>query len=92
MFTNLFKTIKEYIHNRPKLKKVVGVILILIGLAAFFTPLTPGSWLAIIGLELLGVRQRNRSFSRHRRIPTEPRKIFSRANRILSLAKNTKIN
>jgi len=52
MFTNLFKTIKEYIHNRPKLKKVVGVILILIGLAAFFTPLTPGSWLAIIGLEL----------------------------------------
>jgi len=35
---------------------VVGVILILIGLVALFTPLTPGSWLAIIGLELLGVR------------------------------------
>ena len=53
---NLLKIIKEYIHNRPKIKKVVGVILILVGLAAFFTPLTPGSWLAIIGLELLGVR------------------------------------
>jgi len=53
---NWFKIIKEYIHNRPKIKKVVGVILILIGLVAFFTPLTPGSWLAIIGLELLGVR------------------------------------
>ena len=51
-----FKIIKEYIHNRPKIKKVVGVILILIGLAALTTPLTPGSWLAIIGLELLGVR------------------------------------
>ena len=56
MFTNLFKTIKEYIHNRPKIKKVVGAILILMGLAALFTPLTPGSWVAIIGLELLGVR------------------------------------
>ncbi len=56
MFMNLLKIIKEYIHNRPKIKKVVGVILILVGLAAFFTPLTPGSWLAIIGLELFGLR------------------------------------
>ncbi len=53
---NWLKIIREYIHNRPKIKKVVGVILILVGLAAFFTPLTPGSWLAIIGLELSGVR------------------------------------
>ncbi|OGF65394.1 MAG: hypothetical protein A3C80_03615 [Candidatus Ryanbacteria bacterium RIFCSPHIGHO2_02_FULL_45_43] len=53
---NLLKTIKEYIHNRPRIKKAVGVILILVGLTVFFTPLTPGSWLAIIGLELLGVR------------------------------------
>jgi len=56
MFTNLIKTVKEYIHNRPKIKKIIGVILILVGLAAFFTPLTPGSWLTIIGLKLLGVR------------------------------------
>lgn len=56
MFINLFKTIKEYIRNRPKIKKAVGVILILIGLAALITPFTPGSWLAFIGLELLGVR------------------------------------
>jgi len=39
-----------------KIKKPIGVVLVLIGLAAFFTPLTPGSWLAIIGLELLGWR------------------------------------
>jgi hypothetical protein len=38
-------------------KKVLGVILIIIGLAALVTPLTPGSWLALIGLELLGIRQ-----------------------------------
>ncbi len=48
--------VKEYIRNRPKIKKVVGIILILVGLAAPITPLTPGSWLAIIGLELLGVQ------------------------------------
>ena len=53
---NLLKIIKEYIHNRPRIKKVIGVILIFVGIAALFTPLTPGSWLAIIGLELLGVR------------------------------------
>ena len=56
MFTNLIKTDKEYIHTRPIIKKAVGVILILVGLAALVTPLTPGSWLAIIGVELLGVR------------------------------------
>ncbi|MFH1036656.1 MAG: hypothetical protein V1756_01125 [Patescibacteria group bacterium] len=53
---NLPKIIKEYIRDRPKIKKVIGVILILVGLTALFTPLTPGSWVAIIGLELLGVR------------------------------------
>ena len=56
MFTNLLKIIKEYIHNEPRIKKAVGVILILLGLAALVAPLTPGSWLALIGLELLGVR------------------------------------
>ena len=35
---------------------VVGVILILLGLAALLTPLTPGSWLALVGLELVGLR------------------------------------
>jgi len=39
------------------IKKVIGVILIIVGLIALFTPLTPGSWLALIGLELLGIRQ-----------------------------------
>ena len=38
------------------LKKVLGVILIVVGLAALLTPLTPGSWLALIGMELLGIR------------------------------------
>ena len=53
---NWLKITKEYIRNSSQVKKVIGVILILVGLAAFFTPLTLGSWLAIIGLELLGAR------------------------------------
>ena len=36
------------------LRMIGGVVLVLLGLAALFTPLTPGSWLALIGLELLG--------------------------------------
>ena len=40
----------------PKVKKVAGVILIIIGVLAFITPLTPGSWLALIGFEFLGIR------------------------------------
>ena len=39
------------------IKKVIGVILILYGIFALLTPLTPGSWLALIGMELLGIRQ-----------------------------------
>jgi len=47
---------REYIRNRPKTRKVIGAVLILAGLTALVTPFTPGSWLAIIGLELLGIR------------------------------------
>jgi hypothetical protein len=37
-------------------KMILGVILILVGIFALITPFTPGSWLAFVGLELLGVR------------------------------------
>jgi len=37
-------------------KYTVGVVLILLGLAALLTPLSPGSWLILIGLEFLGLR------------------------------------
>ena len=38
------------------LKKGLGIVCIVLGLIALVTPLTPGSWLVIIGLELLGIR------------------------------------
>jgi len=37
------------------LRRVLGVIALLVGLFALVTPLTPGSWLMFIGLELLGI-------------------------------------
>lgn len=41
---------------RRLVKKGVGVILVILGFLALITPLTPGSWLIPIGLELLGLR------------------------------------
>lgn len=43
--------------TKSLLKKILGVLLIILGLLALITPLTPGAWLAIIGLELLGLRE-----------------------------------
>ena len=37
-------------------KRVLGIALIVIGLLALITPLTPGSWLIIVGLEVFGIR------------------------------------
>ena len=34
----------------------LGIVLMVLGVAALLTPFTPGSWLALIGLELLGLR------------------------------------
>lgn len=41
---------------RKAIRKILGVVLIIVGLIALFTPLTPGSWLALIGIELVGIR------------------------------------
>lgn len=37
------------------LKITVGVLLVIIGFVALVTPLTPGAWLGLIGLEMLGL-------------------------------------
>ncbi len=36
-------------------KKIVGWVLIILGLLAFLTPLTPGGWLLFVGAELVGI-------------------------------------
>ncbi|MSR78996.1 MAG: hypothetical protein EXS59_02515 [Candidatus Taylorbacteria bacterium] len=46
--------VKKILAVNPKLKKLAGVVLIIVGFLALITPLTPGSWLIFVGLELLG--------------------------------------
>ena len=41
---------------RKTLRIILGVVLIVLGVLAAVTPLSPGSWLALVGLELLGLR------------------------------------
>lgn len=45
-----------YTARMTLLKRIGGVILIIIGFLALVTPLTPGAWLMFVGLELIGVR------------------------------------
>ena len=37
-------------------KKIIGIILIILGVLALITPFTPGSWLIFVGLEFFGIR------------------------------------
>jgi len=54
---NILKSIKEYISNKPKVKKILGIILILVGFVLLITPFTPGACVVIIiGLELSNIR------------------------------------
>ena len=55
------------------LKKTIGVILIIIGFVALVTPFTPGSWLALIGLQMVGL-----GFLLENRIVRAIRKKFER--------------
>ncbi|OHB78734.1 MAG: hypothetical protein A2Z25_19890 [Planctomycetes bacterium RBG_16_55_9] len=41
---------------RKTLRITLGVVLIIVGVLAAVTPLSPGSWLVLVGLELLGLR------------------------------------
>lgn len=43
-------------QNKTAYKKVIGIVLIILGIVSLITPLTPGSWLIFIGLEFIGVR------------------------------------
>ena len=47
---------KEVLEDNPKLKKLVGVLFIVIGAIGVVTPFTPFAFLLIVGLGILGVR------------------------------------
>ena len=42
--------------TRPRFRKVVGWIFVVIGFAALILPIVPGAPLVFIGLEILGLR------------------------------------
>lgn len=44
------------LKKNVKAKKTLGIFLVFLGIFALFTPLTPGSWLFFVGMELLAVR------------------------------------
>lgn len=54
----------------PLTKKILGAVLLTLGVLALVTPLTPGSWLIFVGLELLGlgflIPKKVRTFFRRR--------------------------
>lgn len=52
----MYERIKIYTLARPYLKRILGVILVIFGLFALVMPLVPGAVLALVGLELLGLR------------------------------------
>jgi len=37
-------------------RKLLGILFIVLGLLALITPFSPGSWLLLVGLEILGLR------------------------------------
>lgn len=43
-------------QKRTTYKKVIGVLLIIVGIVSLLTPFTPGSWLIFVGLEFIGIR------------------------------------
>jgi hypothetical protein len=48
--------IKKYAHSKPKTKKLIGVIAVLVGFIGVLLPVIPGLWLMFFGLELLGIQ------------------------------------
>ena len=55
MLSLFYDGMRDFEMN-AKVKKILGVMLILIGLIALVTPFTPGSWLVFVGLGFFGAR------------------------------------
>lgn len=48
--------LKNYTLSRPRLKKAIGIALVLLGFVGLIMPLVPGILFLVIGLELLGLQ------------------------------------
>lgn len=52
----MYERFHTYTETKPRIRKIVGLFLVIYGFIALFTPLTPGGLLFFVGLELLGLR------------------------------------
>ena len=50
------KTNDQMSRLPPVLRIILGVVCLIVGLLAVVTPLTPGGWLTVVGIEALGLR------------------------------------
>ena len=46
----------DQVRVKSKIRVVIGIFLVLLGLIIHLIPLVPGSWVIFIGLEILGIR------------------------------------
>lgn len=52
----MVEEIKEKNHFFCKIKKPLGVVLVILGLILHLIPFFPASWIIVLGLELIGIR------------------------------------
>jgi hypothetical protein len=52
----MYERFHTYTEEKPRLRKIAGWVLVVVGFLALITPLTPGGLLFFVGLELLGLR------------------------------------
>jgi Putative transmembrane protein (PGPGW) len=52
----MYARAKHFTLTRPRLKKTVGWVFIVVGVVALVAPVIPGAPLVFIGFELLGFR------------------------------------
>ena len=52
----MYEKAKNYTSIRPRLKKTVGILFVLLGFIGLILPVIPGAILLFIGLEFLGLR------------------------------------
>ena len=52
----MYEKAKNYTLLRPRLKKTLGVFLVIFGFIGVILPVMPGAILVFIGLEFLGLR------------------------------------
>jgi uncharacterized protein YqgC (DUF456 family) len=48
--------LNTYTVNRPKMRKILGWSLVVLGFVAIVAPIIPGAPIVFVGLELLGLR------------------------------------